>query len=69
MLSTESNASGVALASGIWILYLVSKNRFSETMEKESTMPPEISGVSKPDFAVVVFFQVLFFNVIENGVF
>ena len=34
-----------------------SKNRLSETIEKESTMPPEINGVLSA-LAVVAFFQV-----------
>src|SRR5512140_2324044 len=29
------------------MLYLFSRNRFNETIENESTMPPEMSGVSK----------------------
>ena len=46
MLLTLSNASGVAFASGMEILYFVSRNTFKETIENESTIPPEIRGVS-----------------------
>jgi len=45
MLFTLSKASGEAFASGICILYCVSRNTFKETIENESTIPPEINGV------------------------
>ena len=44
---TESNASGLASASGIRMAYFVSRKRLSDTIEKESTIPPVMSGVLK----------------------
>ena len=35
----------LASASGIWMSYFFSTNRLSDTMEKESTIPPLMSGV------------------------
>jgi len=45
IFSTVSNASGEASASGIFRSYFRSRKRFSETIEKESTIPPVMSGV------------------------
>ena len=46
LVVTVSNACGVASSSGIEIWYLFSRKRLSETIENESTMPPEMRGVS-----------------------
>jgi hypothetical protein len=43
---TVSKASGVASLSGRLMLYFFSRKALSETIEKLSTMPDEISGVS-----------------------
>jgi hypothetical protein len=45
ILFTVSNASVVAFSSGILISNFFSRNIFSDTIEKESTMPLEMSGV------------------------
>ena len=45
MLSTVSKASGEASASGMVMSYFRSRNRFNDTIENESTMPPVISSV------------------------
>ncbi len=46
MLVTVSKASVLASSSVILMSYLSSRYIFSETIENESTMPLEISGVS-----------------------
>jgi hypothetical protein len=46
ILSTLSKASGEASSSGMEILYLTSRKRFSDTMENESTRPLEINGLA-----------------------
>src|SRR5512136_2947145 len=46
ILLTLSKASGVALLGGILILNLFSRKTSNDTIEKESTYPLEINGVS-----------------------
>ena len=49
MRFTESNASGEASASGIWIEYFRSRKRLSETIENESLASVQYVSCANPD--------------------